>query len=391
MISQRNLKKESVNRLATANKDGKLRATIYMPTHRTASPPHMSEDEIRFKNLRNKLDKLMSNRSIPKATEQFFSERLAELNNNTRFWERQTNGLLICMDDENFNIFHMPLETEEYVAIDNFYHLAPALAIMNDAIEYYVLIVRQNNPVLLKGDFYGVREAKTRLPKNLQIALNIDEMNQKSEQQRSAAGANDRTGGFNGRGGSKSPVENDKLRFMQLLDRLISKEVKPTDLLILAGVSSDVSEFRQTTHQKNTADSVIELDLHENNLEEVHNQAMDIIRKEIINPSHDNVIREYKNLNGTNSNLTAFDFKTIKEAAEKGRIDKLLIPAIRYTSDTVQDDLKPVPVAVFPEDGLARQYNLMARDAHNTSAKIFAIEEKHMPYKKSLALATLRY
>src|SRR6266540_5468550 len=143
--------------------------TIYAPMHITASPPHMTENQIRLKNLTHKAADIL------RTDYQHAGKRMAELLqaqvdsylNNLEFWEHQTEGLLLCADSQQVQTFHLPIDTEEYVAVDNCYHLAPVLALLDDEQSFYVLAVAQHNPKLFAGSMYGLCEMEVDLPKSL--------------------------------------------------------------------------------------------------------------------------------------------------------------------------------------------------------------------------------
>ncbi len=63
--------------------------TIYLPTHISASPPHMSEDQIRLKNIKNKAIKILNAREerASKFAEEL-DRSLESFLSDTVFWER---------------------------------------------------------------------------------------------------------------------------------------------------------------------------------------------------------------------------------------------------------------------------------------------------------------
>ena len=365
--------------------------TIYLPTHLDASPPNQSEDEIRAKNLLNKAVSIMDTRDDSRNYKKEFTESFEPLLASPNKFEHQTAGLLVCSRPGRFAIYHLPLDSEEYVAVSDQYHLAPVFGIINDLREYYILILAQQYPILYQGDFYGVYKSDIKLPSSLKVALNIDETGKENEQQRSAYGGVRGTYGFNGRGGDKNPAENERMRFWRMIDQALMKHGDRKRPLIIAGIASEISEYLAHSHYPQILKHHIEGNFSGSNPIDLYRLAMNVIRHELLNPYHDRVIEEYKGLNGQAPHLTADNFAAIADAAEKGRVDKLLVSSIRYTADTVRDNYKPVPVITFPPVESSQAVNDIARIVWNCGGSIINIESSHMPKKGALMVATMRY
>lgn len=358
--------------------------TIYLPTHVSASPPHISEDQIRLKNLKNRACSIIKTREDAKEFADELNRKLEELLANTLFWEHQTRGLLICARPGRFYMFHLPLDTSEYLAVDERFRLAQILGLLSDYNKYYVLSLAQHSPKLYSGDFYGLSETDVGLPQSLLKGLNIDEMGRPSEQQVSAYG---NARGFNGRGGDKNPAEEERQRFWRMIDQLVLKHADKKQPLILAGIDSEVSEYRALTHYPNVLNGHIEGSFSGSSGFELFQPALEIIENELVQPEHQAVVDQFKQAPG----LTARDFAAITDAADKGRVDKLLLAGIRYTADTVRDNKQAVPVIEQPPEESAAAVHNTAYKVWNSGGTIINLETDEMPVKDSLMLATLRY
>lgn len=366
--------------------------TIYLPTHQAASPPNMTEDQIRFKNLMTKAVDILKSRDDGRELARELPARTREMLDDREFWENQTAGLLLCLRPGVFRMFHLPVDTEEYVAVADHFHLAPIFGVLQDMQEYYVLSIAQHKPALFRGDMYDLHPTDIDLPETLEAGLNIDELNQKSEQQASARGSSmNLSGSFNGRGGAKNPAEEERLRFWRLIDQIVTGKADTKLPLILAGVESEVVEYRSISKYPNILQAAIHGSFSGMQPHDLYEPALAIIRREMLNPMHDDVISEYKRAKGQAPQLAAHDIAAIADAAEKGRIDKLLVADIRYTTDTVRDNDKPVPVITFPPEESAQAVNDIAFRVWNSSGRIVDIEADHMPERGALMLATLRY
>src|SRR6185437_12424870 len=206
--------------------------TIYFPLHTTASPPHISENQIRFKNLVHRAKQQLSAHGTGQEVAKALEARLAELHDDLAFWEAGKPGLLICAAPEVMEMFYLPIDTEEYVAVDNHFHIAPVLGLLHDARDFYVLTLAQRNPKMYRGTLYGLTPLRLNLPTDAKAAFNIDEVNQKIENQGTttgpsskgaAAGTGFGRGWFNGRGGVRNTEAEERLRYLRVVDHTINE------------------------------------------------------------------------------------------------------------------------------------------------------------------------
>lgn len=382
---------DRINRLVDESGRG-AHVTIYLPTHKAASPPHMTEDQIRCKNLMRAASSTLRDNNQSQLAD-FLDRKHAEMLEDKSFWEHQLYGLLICARQDDMQLFYLPIDTEEYVSIDSVYHLAPVFGLLHDAHDYYVLAVSQHQPRLLKGNMYELVDAGIKMPDNLETALQIDEMNQKSEQQRSAKGANGNIGGsFNGRGGAKNPAEAERQRYWRILDELIREQVDTSLPLVLAGVESETVEFRNVSNWPKLLDGTITGNHSSDNPNELFDEAKAIVSRELDEQDHEQAVEHFEMLQGANAARTADTFDAIEDAASQGRVDTLLVGTVRHTTDTVRDNNNEVPVLSFMED--ARQNRLLhevAMEVWKTSGQVINLEQDSPELGHKPALAALRY
>jgi hypothetical protein len=145
----RNLDKSALDILLNPQTDYAI--TIFMPVHTSASPPHITENQIRLKNLVHKAIGRLPEHGEGRQLAQELQVRLNSLHDDLSFWENQTPGLLICAAPGRLDMFHLPIDTEEYVAVDRQFHLAPVFGLLHDARDFYLLVLAQHNPRIYKG------------------------------------------------------------------------------------------------------------------------------------------------------------------------------------------------------------------------------------------------
>ena len=378
--------------------DAETAVTIYLPVHKSASPGNLSENQIRLKNL---IHAAVEDLAAHGGGKRLADELLAAYDSwhdDLSFWEGQSAGLLICAEPGQHRLISLPVDTEEYVAVDNQYHLAPVLGLLQDDRPYYLLVLAQQEPKLFQGDMYGLRSAGISLPTNIRDALNLDEPNRKSEHQGTATGVNSQGGSahavgrswFNGRGGAKNPQEADRLRFFRLIDSRLCQRADTDRPLIMAGVDSELAEYRGISNYPTILKGSIEGNRNFSKLDELAELAGKIIQHELIRPVHQAAAEEFERLNGSATGRTAVAEGTIMQAAQTGRVDTLLTSMVRSTSDTVQDSWQDVLRLTFPKGDGKQNLNKIALKVWQTSGRVLNLLPAEMPAGTQLA-ASLRY
>lgn len=367
-----------------------LAVTIYAPMHTTASPPHITENQIRLKNLLTKAaDEVRTHDKHTELPDELYKFH-AQAHDNLQFWENQTPGLLICAVPGSITLLRLPIDTEEYVAVDTRFHLAPLLGLMHDERDFYVLSLAQHEPCLYSGDLYGLKPAGITLPKSVKEALNIDEPGQRNAATGRAAGTSVDRSFVSGRGDAQYPVEEDRIRFFRLIDRTICDKAERNRPLILAGIEAETVEYRDISRYPQLLEGIIPGNHKDDDLRTLFEEAAAIVQRELIIPDHRAAIEEYERLSGANPERVAGELKAIAEAAEQGRIDKLLARLNRRTADTVRDQPEEVPRITFPKPAESKRLNDIAHTVWQTSGTIYNLTPTEMPHGELLA-ARLRY
>lgn len=384
---------DAVSELLTSTAAPAVTVTIYIPMETTASPPHITENQIRFKNLIHKADTELKAKD-GKGDESKLGQELCNLldtyYDDLEFWKAQTRGLLICAAPGNVQMFNLPVDTEEYVSVDDGFHLAPILALLGDAHEYYILALAQQHPRLYKADMYGASEVEGVLPTSLADALRIDELNVENENQGSATGSSMNTGWFNGRGGAHDLANVDRSKYFHRLDKMIYEKLDKSLPLILTGTEDETAEFRSISSHPKILQGTIAGNHTETPANELFEKALDIVNAELVAPAHQAAREEYEQISGANPDRVAHTHAAIMEAAEQGRVDKLLAMMSRHTTDTVQDKVESVFRITFPSADHSKILNKLAAKVWQMRGKVVSLLPNEMPNGAPM-VARLRY
>jgi hypothetical protein len=378
----------AVEQLLAERKTPKV--TIYLPIHTSASPPHLTENQIRLKNLiMSAIDQLPKHGTGKQLSDEL-NTALATLSDDLRFWRVQTPGLLICASPGRQSMFHLAIDTEPMVEVNDQYHLAPILGLLSDTKHFSVLALAQQGPRLYEGDLNHIDSSAIELPESAETALGIDEGNQRTERQGSARGPSTRTSWFNGRGGARSPEPADRERYFRQIDTILNQKLNRGTPLLLAGTESDLALYRRISRYPKILASELEGNYITVQPHVLHGKASALVWRELIEPEHQAAIHHFERLRGSATDQTATDQKTIREAAGMGRVETLLANLLRRTSDTVQDSLHDVLRITFPPAELRESINQLALDVWRSHGRVLCLVPQEMPVKGTLA-ASLRY
>jgi len=365
--------------------------TLYAPMYKTASPPHMCEDRTRFKNLvRQAIDELRKGPHDPAGVDTQLSDQLETVHEDVNFWETQTPGLLLCASPGSTRLFHLPVSTEEYVAVDDTYHLAPVLDLVYNDQPFYVLALAQHNPRLLLGDMYGLQPSGIELPANIRQALGLDEANPSGENQGSAVGLSSHAGWFNGRGGVSNQSEADRFRYWRMIDKKLSESADRSRPLLLAGIDAEVAEYRNLSKYPHILSAAVAGNYTEARLADIFRKAYPVVWQELIVPKHQAALDAYHELHGANPEKVAEDHASLMVAAEQGRGHYVRLATNSFTTDALGDKVEVVDRITFPEGSTNTVLNRLAMQVWKMRGKVIGLSSAEMPRGRQI-VATLRY
>lgn len=366
-------------------------ATIYMPSHRISTPPHISEDMTRYKNLVAKVEGLLKEKGVAHDEASAIVGQLQHLETHQDFWKYQTDGLAVLADKDTVYAYNISTDIDEYAAVDERFHLTPLMLQMEENQQYYVLALAVHNPKLFVGDLSSLREADIELPTDPESALNIDEMHINQLQSRNPAVRQPNSGNapalFHGHGGSPRDIASEERhRFFKMIDEIICKNVDTSLPLVLVSTDDQIVEYKGAAKHENIVDQHIDGNRTHEKIEELHKLSWQVINENVILAQRGNVVEQYQELIGQHRAVA--DFAQVQSLATEGRIDTLLLGMIITTTDTVKDQAESVPRIVFPEKYDAVE--ACALDVYSQSGRVLGVSREHMPEQAVIA-ALLRY
>lgn len=382
--------RESVKQLLEL--EDSVTLSMYLPTHQFPTSENIQEDRIRFKNLIRSAKEALEAQGVEEGVSgQIIDELENSIHENDTFWQHTTAGLAVFASPAGMHYFHLPMECEERVSVGDQYDVTPLLAACSWDAPYYLLALAVHNPVLFKGDAYGVERVAIDLPKSPEEALNIDELHSNSKTVRAGGyGAGNPGVKSHGQGDSRQAGQEERLKFFRIIDDtlLASKEIDHNTPLLLAGTDDEVSGYRESSRVKNLLDGCLSGNYTEATPQDLYTRSWPLIIEEIVDDVHKAEVEKVKSLLGTGKAST--DVTDIAAAALEGRVDSLLIGMFTATRDTIRDSEESVTKLVFPDNYESDDIAACSRVVFDQGGKIIGITQKSMPEEAHQA-ALYRY
>lgn len=314
--------------------------SIYMPT--VAAGPEVRQNPIRFKNSLAEAQKRLVEAGL---NEKQASELLTKVHEIDRqdFWEEiGEQGLAIFISNNKFDYYILPLDFEELVVVSDRFHVKPLLPILNRNERFYILGLSQNQVRMMVGTRYRIQELDLSnvpgIPTSMDEALRYDDVSEKALQVHSARkggtppqvnAPNTNSGIFHGQGGGAAGAEEHKadiMRFMQVLAHTVETKILHDEQapVVLAGVDYLLSMYKDVSDYHYLMAEGIEGNPENLNPQELHEKALPILEV-YWNNSQQEVLNQFQESFGANTDATSTNIEEIVSAAYYQRVDSLML------------------------------------------------------------------
>lgn len=366
--------------------------SMYLPTHRFPTPPHMQEDQTRFKNLLHEAREKWLAVTDDKRVNQIIQHLEARLE-DVDFWRQATEGMAIFANYNDVEVYHLPVECESQVCVSSTYDITPLLVLLARNQPYNLLVLAMHNAKLLKGDMYGLEPVAVEFPASPEDALNIDEMFSSSNTVRSQNGPSGAGNAISphGQGDSNQAGREERLQYFRIIDSLLlsSPLVDQALPLLVAGTDAEAGDYKSLSKYPHLLDKFLSGNHSAASLPDLHQLAWPMVRDQTIETRNTSSVDRFHTMRGAEK--SSLDMKSMLEAAKNGRIDCLLVGMIEMTTDTVSDTIhRAVPLIRFTENYVQSQVAQLARLVFKQGGTIYGMERAMVPERATVA-AIYRY
>lgn len=361
--------------LIEPKKDG-ARLSMYIPVHPQTRSETINEDTIRFGNVLAAAKEKLSKDSRPNAKAVLKqAAKVEDIFSNKSFWENQLRGLAVFVDDAEHHIVRLPYEVSEQALIEDHFIISPLVAMKQLISQLYILDVNTKSPALFEYKEGSVSEVNdAHLPPAMSEALQLDELN-KAQQFHTGEGS--RRAVYHGHGGDAAK-DNEVESYLRLLADKVDLYLKKLAVtqndgntpLVLMGSKDRVALLKEALEHDDviehassaSADSPRHHEQLQKTSEAIIDELMDSDQKQIVNELEEKHANE----------LTVVGAQAIEKACAMNNVEKLLIPILKKTNDSVRNGIERQYKFVLP-DSIA-DWDQTARKSIDCGALVRAID-----------------
>ena len=372
---------------------GEAMLTIYLPTHRHPIPPYIQEDQTRYKNLiregRDRWKKAVGSKSANHMYRQL------ETNiDDLAFWQDTTESMAIFASVDHVEIYHLPIECQEYISVGSSYDVTPLLVTVALNQPYYLLVLAMHNTKLLQGDTYELLPAEIGFPTSPEDALHIDEMFSGSNTVRSPQGGRPGTSDVSqphGQGDSREAGREERLQYFRIIDSTIagSPHIDHALPVLVAGTDSEVGDYKALSQLPRVMQTSLQGNYTATPMQDLHALSWPIVNNNVVREETMATLIQFQSLRGTQK--SSDNIEEVWNAARTGRVATLLIGMIRITTDSINSVVNTaVPIIGFAEDYEKNQIAQLAQEVAAHGGEIRGVDSELMP-EQSMVAAIYRY
>lgn len=381
------LSKELIQELLSVNRAPCL--SLYMTTHR--SHPVNLQDPIRFQNLVKQLEESLLERYSAIDVKKFL-EPFETLGNDKEFWNHTLDGLAVLGSTEFFKVIRIPITVQEFAVVADSFHTKALRKYLQSVDRYHVLSLSLHNILLFEGNRHSLVEVELHpdIPKTITEALG-DELTEKHSTVASYGGVGGESSDMHhGHGGKKGEVDKDAERFFRVIANTIYDNYsKPSGLpLILAALPEHHSLFQKVNKNPFLLPTSITV-----NTESISTDKLIKLAWEVMEPDY---LRKLESLahkfeQAKANGLGSDNIEEVVEAAEAGRVDKLLVEADRVIAERLRNkNTGTFKQADSTQPKLDDLLDDIGELVTRMGGKVMVIPPEKMPAKTGLA-AIFRY
>jgi hypothetical protein len=367
---------------------GQCCVSIFMPAQQVTA--RVQENHIRFKNLLREAEtRLAEMKAESMDTVLESAYRLLE---DRPFWHHQSEGMALFMSKGFFKPYRLPIDLDELVVVGDRFHVKPVLQLLTGDGTFYLLALSQNEVRLFQCSRHSISQMDLEgAPLSVDEAMKYEESEKQLQfraSTRTAGSSGKRPPLFHGHGDGAYDYKDRILRFLQDLDRGLTKTIPdPRAPLVLAAVDYLAPIFREASAYPTIMDEIIP-----GNPEGVLGQDLLAQASDIIVPYFKREMKErvdrYWQLIGTGKAANVVE--EVVKAAYHGRVDVLFVSLGVHRWGTYDPSRDEVVSRKYDEQPGWDLLDFAAVQTLLNSGVVYALKPEDMPDKSPVA-AVLRY
>jgi hypothetical protein len=231
---------------ALAERTGRPSCSLFLPTERAG--PDTRQNRLRLKNLLAKAEGSLREIGVRSAEAISLLEPARKLLPDHDFWQRQSTGLAIFLQEGFSRHYRLPLELPELVVAADRFHLKPLFPLLTGDGRFHVLAVSQGQVRLIAATRHSHSELLPEdLPSGIGDALRFDDPEKQLQfHTRTQQRGGERDAMFHGQGSGSDESKDRLLRFFREVDGGVTAVLgKSKSPLVLAAVEYYFPIYRE--------------------------------------------------------------------------------------------------------------------------------------------------
>lgn len=298
--------------------------SIFMPSHPTGKEGR--QDPIRLKNLLADAQSGLTKAGLSEADAVAILEPATALSEDRDFWQHQSTGLALFIDENQTREYRVPLDFEELVVVGEKFHIRPLLPILAADGHFSVLTVTSDKATLFSASRYQLVEDRTvTLPARTSVENDYENPAQASPPARPNVGTANIP---NAQVYGDSPPDFRKARLQEFVaevatatENILSSSPQP---LVLVADAEIGGHFQQSRDLGQFLAGVVEVNANALDTSELHSLAYPKVQ-ERLDSGRVGALNNAAELLGRGEPTAISDIADIVRASHQGRISTLLL------------------------------------------------------------------
>lgn len=365
--------------------------SIFIPTDRVGDG---QAARIHFKNqLSEVVDKLMDENiqkdPMAKNAALAYTAKAHELLDRDDFWNRQSDGLAVFVNEDIFEYYSMPIDFKPFNYVGNLFYLRPMLPAIIDESRFFILALSQNEVRFFEGAKHSITPViiEDLVPESLEESMAAIDIEYPAELQSHSGGNNPI---FHGQGGEKDGKTDRIVDYFRMIDEGLMQMLHDENVpLIIAAVDYLVPMYKEISNYSNIVEPHISGNVENDDPVLLHEKAwsalMPILEKDV-KEKHET----FSTLLPQNKASLSVDM--IAPAALNGRVDTLFID--KDANDffgTYHEKNNTVSIQKKQNSTNSCLLNFAAISTYLQGGKVYNISREEMPHSISPVNAIFRY
>jgi hypothetical protein len=368
---------------------GRPRVSIYMPTFRAGV--ETQQNPIRLKNLLRTVQQKLEESGMESTDAAELMTPVRELVDDQTFWQTQSDGLAIFRSPEVFRTYRLPAALDEFVLVNERFHLKPLFTLLAEEQPFYVLAISLKNIRLIEATQHHAQELEIPgVPRSLAETLGGATRQYSQFQASTSAKTVARSPIFHGHGTGEDNLKAEIVQFFNLADKALLKHMDRDVPVVLAGVEYLLPRYKETTEHPKVLDEGLTGNAEGLSPDELRDMAWEIVEP-VLTADRRKAAERYVDLLGTGRASSRYE--EILPAAHDGRIDTLFVArGVRLwgSYDEKRREVRLQEDQERPRKGGEDLLDLAAIRTFVNGGKVFAVPQQEVPDGQAMA-AVYRY